>query len=193
MTLFLSFAERNDPNHTRDVIESLLKNGSPKTLEILCLIVREIGVAALHGSAACSYAASLPINKTVTPNNSASKKPQVSPTYQKTHHLSPTLEGLSRLGTVPLPKVIDYVEDVSDSEDDSASDIPSQSSESSDDEHVRLLRHYILLFFTQSCRTRKMTLKRNGRRFFLNKTFKLPKRIALHINSRRIRTSSKPL
>lgn len=153
-----------------------MKNDTPKTLDILCLIVREISVAALHGTTACSFAKpSKSLSSSV--NNSATKKAPVSPSYEKQQHLSPTIAGLtgiSHLGTVPLPKVIDYVEDVSDSEEeDSASDIPSQSSESSGDEHVC---HYFYLLINLNCiilnRTLKMIKKKNGDKYFQVKLLK---------------------
>lgn len=98
---------------------------SSRTMDTLCLIVREITVNSIHGRQDAKLSIS---SYTDRSNSNKVNENQYKASYSNTNQQS------SRLGTVALPKVIDYVED--SSQDGSGSDIPSQSSESSDDEQA---------------------------------------------------------
>jgi hypothetical protein len=115
---------------------------SSRTLETLCLIVREITVNTIHGRQDAKLSLDSSLNQ--YGNN------EVINTQKKA--TAPSKNQNSRLGTVALPKVIDYVED--SSQDGSGSDVPSQSSESSDDEQVHVLKYVIWpLFLMFLCQT----------------------------------------
>jgi hypothetical protein len=107
---------------------------SSRTLETLCLIVREITVNTIHGRQDAKLSL-----------NSSSNRPGSSKAVDNQNKTASfnNNQQASRLGTVSLPKVIDYVED--STQDGSGSDIPSQSSESSDDEQVSSDTHFINL------------------------------------------------
>ena len=133
--------EIGEPLTTRDTLDNLLKSGGSGSSEMLQLVIRELGIIAIHGTecykqlqkdardsipdfgeAAIALSA---IAAKYNGNNRTSNSTGRSP-------LSGNNQLNSRLGTLPHPTKQEFGDD-----GDSGSDIPSsESSESSDDEHV---------------------------------------------------------
>lgn len=154
-------SEINNPTWTKETIKSLLVAESPQgVLDLICVLLEELSVFVLNSSrnkkrSKQRVKSSLPISEIAygkpkaSPKNSPKQRVD-SPNSRLSQHVQmenhSTLTKSTRLGTVALPKVLDDFKmptrkNKSDLQRDntsdvSASDIPSQSSESSNDAQV---------------------------------------------------------
>lgn len=158
----LMLSEINNPTWTKETIKSLLVAESPQgVLDLICILLEELSVFVLNSSR--TKKRSNPRVKPISEIENAYGKPKSSPknlmankqrvdssNSRLSQHVSiethSALTKSTRLGTVALPKVLDDFKMPSrknksnlqrdDTSDVSASDIPSQSSESSNDAQV---------------------------------------------------------
>lgn len=142
-------AERGDSSITRDLIHSVLNNNAQESLDVLSILVRELWVFVLHQETDAT------IDHDSAQSTPKGKHPPQSPSTDSMK-ISPKMESKpssdakpSMLGSVQLPTK----RDIGDYDDEaSASDVPSHSSASSEDEEVARmnliikLMHCMLIF-----------------------------------------------
>jgi len=158
-----SDSEINNPSWTKDTIKSLLVAESPQgVLELICVLLEELSVYILNSNRTKKIIKQRGKTSGIENTSGKPKSSKALVTDKQrlelsnsrlSQHISMETNGAlaksTRLGTVALPKVLDDFKisarknnksnvQKDDASDISASDIPSQSSESSNDAQVLL-------------------------------------------------------
>ncbi len=139
-------AEISEPLTTRDTLDNLLKSGGSGSSEMLQLVIRELGIIAIHGTECYNQLQKDARDSIPDFGEAAIALSAIAAKYSggdRAGHSSGRVTNvignqyISRLGTLPRPVKQEFGDD-----GDSGSDIPSsESSESSDDEHVGFWVH----------------------------------------------------
>ncbi len=128
---------------TRELIHSLLNNNAQESLDVLSILVRELWVLVLHNESdltTADSAQSTPNVKRVGSKESLSeKKPSPKIEVKPFIELKP-----SQLGTIPLSENTEFD---GYNQEASASDVPSHSSASSEDDEEVNVQNLSVEFF----------------------------------------------
>lgn len=135
----LYISEQDEPSITRDLLNGLVNSNSQQSLDVLSILLRELWVYTLHRGDSGFHTSFVPAAESDESPTTASPKNANKDTTDKLSESNPSSasklgEKKSVLGTISLPRATEFEEESLGGP--SASDVPSHSSASSEDEEV---------------------------------------------------------